>query len=81
MIINSDTYSLSQYLSYTYLLLQASAIQSIRLTYPMERFWTTTSREEAPYLVWRYVATQDGVMRVYPGVRLTDDYDYKLRPW
>nr|XP_019926041.2 VWFA and cache domain-containing protein 1 isoform X1 [Crassostrea gigas] len=61
--------------------LKASAIQSTRLTYPMERFWTTTSRQEAPYLVWRYVATQDGVMRVYPGVRLTDDYDYKLRPW
>lgn len=61
--------------------LKASAIQSIRLTYPIESFWTTTSREEAPYLVWRYVATQDGVMRNYPGIRLTDDYDYKLRPW
>nr|XP_034337034.1 VWFA and cache domain-containing protein 1 [Crassostrea gigas]XP_034337496.1 VWFA and cache domain-containing protein 1 [Crassostrea gigas]XP_034337917.1 VWFA and cache domain-containing protein 1 [Crassostrea gigas] len=61
--------------------LKASAVKSIRLTYPIEKFWTTISRKEAPYLVWRYVATQNGVMRNYPGIRLTDDYDYKLRPW
>ncbi|XP_034314932.2 VWFA and cache domain-containing protein 1 isoform X1 [Magallana gigas] len=61
--------------------LKVSAVKSIRLTYPIEKFWTTTSREEAPYLVWRYVMTENGVTRVYPGVRLTDDYDYKLRPW
>lgn len=47
----------------------------------MEKLWTTTSKEEAPYLVWRYVMTEDGVQRIYPGVRLTDDYDHKLRPW
>lgn len=61
--------------------LKDSAIKSIRLTYPMEKFWTTTSREEAPYLVWRYVLTEDGVIRMYPGIRLKDDYDHKLRPW
>nr|XP_034308982.1 VWFA and cache domain-containing protein 1-like [Crassostrea gigas] len=61
--------------------LKTSAIKSIRLTYAMEKLWTTTSREEAPYLVWRYVMTEDGVQRQYPGVRLTDDYDHKLRPW
>uniref|UniRef100_A0A8W8N3R2 VWFA domain-containing protein n=1 Tax=Magallana gigas TaxID=29159 RepID=A0A8W8N3R2_MAGGI len=61
--------------------LKTSAIKSIRLTYPMEKLWMTTSKEEAPYLVWRYVMTEDGVQRQYPGVRLTDDYDHKLRPW
>uniref|UniRef100_K1QK79 VWFA and cache domain-containing protein 1 n=1 Tax=Magallana gigas TaxID=29159 RepID=K1QK79_MAGGI len=60
--------------------LKTSAIKSIRLTYPMEKLWMTTSKEEAPYLVWRYVMTEDGVQRQYPGVRLTDDYDHKLRP-
>ncbi|XP_022331682.2 VWFA and cache domain-containing protein 1-like [Crassostrea virginica] len=61
--------------------LKASAIKSIRFTYPIEEFWRTKSRDEAPYVVWRYVMTEDGVIRVYPGVRLTDDYDHKLRPW
>ena len=61
--------------------LQSSAIKSIRITYPIEEFWKTTSREEAPYVVWRYVMTEDGVQRMYPGVRLTNDYDHKLRPW
>ena len=60
---------------------QAAAVKSIRLTYPIEEFWKTTSRDEAPYVVWRYLMTEEGVARVYPGVRLTDDYDHKLRPW
>lgn len=47
----------------------------------MEKLWTTTSKEETPFLVWRYVMTEDGVQRMYPGVRLTDDYDHKLRTW
>ena len=29
----------------------------------------------------KYVMTEEGVHRVYQGVRLTDDYDHKLRPW
>ena len=61
--------------------IQAAAVKSIRLTYPIEEFWKTTSRDEAPYVVWRYLMTEEGVARVYPGVRLTDDYDHKLRPW
>ncbi|XP_065942394.1 VWFA and cache domain-containing protein 1 isoform X1 [Magallana gigas] len=61
--------------------LKASAVKSIRITYPLEKFWTTTSSEEAPYLVWRYVMTEDGVIRSYPGIRVKDDYDHKLRPW
>nr|XP_022331553.1 VWFA and cache domain-containing protein 1-like [Crassostrea virginica] len=61
--------------------LKAAAVKSIRLTYPIEEFWKTTSRDEAPYVVWRYLMTEEGVARVYPGVRLTDDYDHKLRPW
>ncbi|XP_078333915.1 VWFA and cache domain-containing protein 1-like isoform X2 [Crassostrea virginica] len=61
--------------------LKASAIKSIRLTYPIEKFWKNTSQHKAPYVIWRYIATVDGIVRVYPGVRLTDDYDHKLRPW
>nr|XP_022294872.1 VWFA and cache domain-containing protein 1-like isoform X2 [Crassostrea virginica] len=61
--------------------LKVSAIKSIRLTFPLEEFWKTKSQNEAPYVIWRYIATEDGIVRVYPGVRLTDDYDQKLRPW
>ncbi|XP_034328195.2 VWFA and cache domain-containing protein 1 isoform X2 [Magallana gigas] len=61
--------------------LKASAVNSIRLTYPLEKFWTTTSKKEAPYLAWRYVMTEDGVIRTYPGIRLKDDYNHKLRTW
>eukprot|EP00105_Crassostrea_gigas_P035327 XP_019919475.1 PREDICTED: VWFA and cache domain-containing protein 1 [Crassostrea gigas] len=61
--------------------LKASAVNSIRLTYPLEKFWTTTSKKEAPYLAWRYVMTEDGVIRTYPGIRLEDDYNHKLRTW
>ncbi|XP_022331617.1 VWFA and cache domain-containing protein 1-like [Crassostrea virginica] len=61
--------------------LKPSAIESIRLTYPIEEFWRTKSRDDAPYVVWRYVMTEDGVERMYPAVRVKDDYDHKLRPW
>ncbi|XP_062591885.1 VWFA and cache domain-containing protein 1-like [Saccostrea cucullata] len=61
--------------------LKVEAINSIRVTYPIERFWKTVSYQDAPYLVWRYIMTEDGVQRIYPGVRLTNDYDHKIRPW
>ncbi|XP_048728643.2 VWFA and cache domain-containing protein 1-like [Ostrea edulis] len=61
--------------------IKASAVNSIRATAPIEGFWKTYSSRDAPYLVWRYIMTEDGVERIFPGVRLTDDYDHKLRPW
>ncbi|XP_061178007.1 VWFA and cache domain-containing protein 1-like [Saccostrea echinata] len=61
--------------------LKVDAINSIRVTYPIEDFWKTISYQDAPYLVWRYIMTEDGVQRIYPGIRLTNDYDHKIRPW
>ncbi|XP_062591913.1 VWFA and cache domain-containing protein 1-like [Saccostrea cucullata] len=60
--------------------LKKSALNSLRATSPIERFWRTSSGQ-AFQLLWRYVMTEDGVVRVYPGVRLSDDYDPNLRPW
>ncbi|XP_061177706.1 VWFA and cache domain-containing protein 1-like [Saccostrea echinata] len=57
-----------------------SAINSIRATSPIEHFWRIGSRHGSQ-LIWRYVMTEAGIERIYPGVRLPDDYDHKLRPW
>lgn len=37
--------------------------------------------EEVFYLVWCYVMIEDGVIRLYLGIRVKDDYDYKFRLW
>ncbi|XP_061186991.1 VWFA and cache domain-containing protein 1-like [Saccostrea echinata] len=60
--------------------IKRSAINGVLATEEIEKIWKN-NQKEATFIVWRYLATQEGVIRVYPGVRLPDAYDFKLRPW
>ena len=33
------------------------------------------------YAVWRYFGTEEGVVRLYPGVEISTMYDPSLRSW
>ncbi|KAJ8322176.1 hypothetical protein KUTeg_000647 [Tegillarca granosa] len=57
-----------------------SVLRSMVVTSNAEPLWKS-SQEEASYVIWRYIATVDGIVRMYPGVEIKKDYDPKLRPW
>ncbi|KAK3087851.1 hypothetical protein FSP39_011482 [Pinctada imbricata] len=59
---------------------KSSVINSVVATYPLEDLWKRNNFE-APYIVWRYITTIDGIVRMYPLVQMRKDYDHKLRPW
>ncbi|CAC5388604.1 unnamed protein product [Mytilus coruscus] len=60
--------------------LKESILNSVSSTYPAENIWRT-SRELSEFVVWRYIGTADGVMRLYPGVELPKNYDHTRRAW
>ena len=33
------------------------------------------------FSIWRYLATENGVFRVLPGIGLPKEYDATIRPW
>jgi hypothetical protein len=47
-------------------------------TYEAEKYW---KQHESNHLAWRYIGTKSGIMRAYPGVSLTKNYDHEKRPW
>ncbi|KAK3750190.1 hypothetical protein QZH41_015424, partial [Actinostola sp. cb2023] len=46
-----------------------------------EDIWTSHKTELSKYLVWRYVGSSRGTMRLFPGVLLDKYYDPTKRPW
>ena len=35
----------------------------------------------ARYSIWRYIGTEAGVFRQYPGTRMVKEYDHTQQPW
>ncbi|XP_076082495.1 VWFA and cache domain-containing protein 1-like isoform X1 [Mytilus galloprovincialis] len=60
--------------------LKESILNSVSSTYPAESIWKS-SEELSEFVVWRYIGTADGVMRLYPGVELPKNYDHTRRAW
>ncbi|XP_033726771.1 VWFA and cache domain-containing protein 1-like [Pecten maximus] len=60
--------------------LRDSVINTVTLTYQAEQMWKTNQQQEE-LVVWRYIGTTDGVMRLYPGAQLPKNYDHTRRPW
>ena len=50
-------------------------------TRKVDDIWLRESRENANYLVWRYVGTGNGVFRMTPGTLLAKSYDPTKQPW
>lgn len=60
--------------------LKIAALNSILATEKVDSIWKNNHRKNQ-FIIWRYLATEAGVVRIYPGVRLQQSYDHKLRAW
>ena len=50
-------------------------------TWKAEDLWLRDKTELTQYLIWRYIGTANGVMRVTPGSAFEKSYDPRQRPW
>jgi hypothetical protein len=58
--------------------IQTNVRADVWATYEAEKYW---KQHESNHLAWRYIGTKSGIMRAYPGVSLTKNYDHEKRPW
>ncbi|KAI0210266.1 VWFA and cache domain-containing protein 1 [Lamellibrachia satsuma] len=52
--------------------------ESVASTHQLEDILST---RPAPYAIWRYIGTEAGVFRIYPGTRMVQEFDHTQRPW
>ncbi|XP_065940596.1 VWFA and cache domain-containing protein 1 isoform X3 [Magallana gigas] len=60
--------------------LKIAALNSILATEKIDSIWKNNQRK-THFILWRFLATEAGVVRIYPGVKLQQSYDHKLREW
>ncbi|XP_062590771.1 uncharacterized protein LOC134252343 [Saccostrea cucullata] len=60
--------------------LKENVKSSVQATYKAEEFWTKNP-DQSQFVIWRYLGTRDGHVRVYPAVEIRKDYDPFMRPW
>ncbi|XP_013418905.1 VWFA and cache domain-containing protein 1 [Lingula anatina] len=60
--------------------LKDSVKASVAITYQAEQIWKN-KQLLSHYVVWRYIGTVDGVVRVFPGVQLSKNFDVTQRQW
>ncbi|OWF41600.1 VWFA and cache domain-containing protein 1-like [Mizuhopecten yessoensis] len=58
----------------------SEVVNSIIVSIKAEEIWKTKT-DLSLFIIWRYFGTNDGFIRVFPGVQLTSDYDHEVRPW
>ena len=59
-------------------------VDDVRLTGELEEWWLDSgllSAARVPHTVLRYVGTEHGVTRVYPGIQLPTLFDPRDRDW
>ncbi|XP_039260646.2 VWFA and cache domain-containing protein 1-like [Styela clava] len=62
--------------------IEQAAVNDVRLTSRMDEIWKNNNIFNASIpALWRYLGTESGVFRIWPGVRLAQEYDPTLRPW
>ncbi|KAI0239286.1 VWFA domain-containing protein [Lamellibrachia satsuma] len=52
--------------------------ESVASTHQLDAIVST---RPARYSIWRYIGTEAGVFRKYPGTRMVKEYDHTQRPW
>ncbi|XP_070571542.1 VWFA and cache domain-containing protein 1-like [Ptychodera flava] len=53
----------------------------VRATAKVDELWQKDDTGYEDYTVFRYIGTENGVFREFPGVRLNNLYDPTVRPW
>ena len=70
------------YIFIIYFTEQDGVIQEIHLSAKAHDVWFNDKKwEDYPYLIWRYIATASGVLRVTPAITLSKGYDPAQRTW
>ena len=59
-------------------MLQDYVVDGVKITSKIVEIWRDLS---APHAVWRYLATESGIIRIFPGIELNKFYDPRLRSW
>ena len=55
-------------------------VDSIAATQEVNKIWLSSLFTDQ--MVWKYIATSDGVLRIYPGIEVVPkDFNPILRPW
>ena len=65
-------------------LLQVGVVEDVHVTSALASEWSSPgllSPFNVPQAVWRYIATRNGVVRVFPGVHVNKYFDARLRSW
>ncbi|KAI0210265.1 VWFA and cache domain-containing protein 1 [Lamellibrachia satsuma] len=52
--------------------------ESVASTHQLDAILSTRSSR---YAIWRYIGTEAGIFRVYPGTRMVKEFDHTQRPW
>ncbi|KAJ8321750.1 hypothetical protein KUTeg_000221 [Tegillarca granosa] len=55
-----------------------TVLTSVVVTHKAEVIWM---RNRGDAIIWRYIVTTDGVLRMYPGVKQAKEWDHKERHW
>ena len=58
--------------------MQEGVREMVAMTEPIDGFWRETN---APEIWERYIGTYNGVLRMYPGKVLPEEYDHQERGW
>ncbi|XP_074648904.1 uncharacterized protein LOC141904238 [Tubulanus polymorphus] len=53
----------------------------IKLTSTVDSWWINRPAVIQNRTLWTYIGTENGMMRIYPGVKLKDDFNPTRRPW
>ncbi|XP_028405667.1 uncharacterized protein LOC114528242 isoform X2 [Dendronephthya gigantea] len=56
-------------------------VSDVVLTGYLENNWRDSDKKDDESVMWRYVGTDSGVYRRYPGSTLSENLNYKTRPW
>ncbi|XP_048589597.1 VWFA and cache domain-containing protein 1 isoform X2 [Nematostella vectensis] len=70
---------LSQQVKYSDLSEQARV--DVLLTAQLENQWNESRHRDPDTVKWRYIGTEGGVFRVFPGLRMNKTYSHKRQPW
>ena len=60
---------------------QECIVDTVRVTSIMDELWQVSNGAVGTYISFRYIGTSIGVMRMFPGLVLSNDYDPVKRPW
>ena len=60
---------------------QDQILETVTVTSELEGIFQSLERENPRLCAWRYFASENGVFRIFPGIKLIREYDANKRRW